>query len=120
MAPRTSILVIDDDPQVAAFLERLLVASGFEARRAADEASAGALIKQRRPDLLLVDVMLGTANGWQVAKALAGGAPFILMTGAAVDADTKRDAELLGAAAVVQKPFDAAELVCLIKRLLGA
>lgn len=116
---RKSILVVDDDPQVAAYLQRLLRGAGFEALTALDKTTAVVMARELRPDLLLVDLVLGHANGWEVAKAAAGSAPFVMMTGAQIEDSDLKDAELLGAAAIVQKPFDSAALVALLRRVLG-
>ena len=48
---------------------------------------------------------------------LSAGKPFVMMTGAGPDPEASRDAEMLGAAALLNKPFDTADLLALVRRL---
>lgn len=116
---RASVLIVDDDPSLSAFLVRLLTQAGFEARAAATEAQAVERLAERPADLLVVDLVLGRENGWRAAARLASGKPFVMMTGAGPDPEATRDAQMLGAAALVHKPFESEAFLALLRRLLG-
>lgn len=104
-AKRPLVAVVDDDPSVSGLLQRLLSRAGYEAEVAEDKAHAVKLAAGRRPALVLVDVSLPDANGWDLVPHIWPGVPFLIITGAMVDDESRRDARLLGAKGILQKPF---------------
>lgn len=113
------ILVVDDDPQYGALLLRILRLEGYEAELAAGEDAAYAQTEGSCPELALVDVVLGAANGWEVARRIAAkGCIVILLTGGAVDEDMRKDAKALGLKTISEKPFCAEELSTLVHAAL--
>lgn len=64
------IVLIDDDPEHLAMVKCLLDPLGFQVATASDGETALALAAQMQPDLVLLDVSLGTESGWDVASSL--------------------------------------------------
>lgn len=67
---RATILAVDDEPDALDFLHTLLVGEGFDFMRATSGAQALSLIEGRRPDLLIVDVMMAGMNGIELCIEL--------------------------------------------------
>ena len=109
------ILVVEDDPNVAAGLQAALEREGWEVgcARTAKEAFQGVEI----PDVVLLDIDLPDASGLEVLKTMKqrwGCAPVIMMSGAAT-IDRAVTAMKLGAETFLQKPFDAGALMAILE-----
>jgi K+-transporting ATPase KdpF subunit len=63
------ILMVEDDDTFARVVSRNLTSRGVSVRRARDAAEAGRQIRERRPDLLLLDINLPDRTGWDVRPA---------------------------------------------------
>jgi DNA-binding response OmpR family regulator len=116
-----SVLIIDDEPTIGEVVARYLQRAGYETRVAADGAQALAAAAQRRPDLVVLDVMLPGIDGLRLMSRLRdqdrGPLGVILLTARAEEAD--RIAGLrLGADDYVVKPFSPAELVARVDAVL--
>ena len=120
-----TILVVDDDVQIAAFLSELLTQIGYQALNA--YAGQEALDRLASPegaavDLVLLDVMLPDMRGTEVVKRIKASPatahlPVIMVTGLDQPADKTRGLEL-GADDYVTKPFDAKELAARVAAML--
>lgn len=114
------ILIVDDDVTllrcVAEYLEERL----FEVARTNNGADVMRLVFQERPDLVLMDVVMPTMDGWQVTSRLreVSDVPVILLTGKATEADKLRGFQL-GVDDYVTKPFSFAELTARIQAVLN-
>ena len=64
------VLVVDDDPDMAGFLARLLVQQGMQADTAGDGAAALAKIAAQAPDLVLMDVQMPGQSGFDICRRL--------------------------------------------------
>jgi DNA-binding response OmpR family regulator len=120
-ASHGSILVVDDEPTIAEVAARYLERAGYETRTAADGPSAVAAALARRPDLIVLDIMLPGFDGLEVMRRLHedldGRVAVILLT--AKGAESDRLAGLrLGADDYVVKPFSPAELVARVEAVL--
>jgi two-component system, OmpR family, response regulator ResD len=118
---RGSILVVDDEPTIAEVVARYLERAGYETRVAADGPSAVAAAQSRRPDLVVLDIMLPGFDGLEAMRRihedLEGRIAVILLTAKGEEAD--RIAGLrLGADDYVVKPFSPAELVARVDAVL--
>lgn len=111
----TSVLVVDDDPDVCDLVAYKLVQSGFDVRRASDGEQALREVAGEIPDLVLLDIMMPGTTGLQVlerwrAEPATARLPVILLTAKAQEGDVERGFEL-GADDYVVKPFSPRELV---------
>lgn len=113
-------LIVDDDEALAAMLARQLAAEGFEVARARTTEQALAAAHDGY-SVALVDLSLGGENGWSCVSKLReedSERPIVVMTGCFLDADAVEEAALLGAAAVLQKPFLPQELLTTVRAVL--
>ena len=106
------ILVIDDDIHTGNLLEEILTREGYGVSRAYSGTEALLVLSVRRPDLVLLDLMLPGLCGEEVLPKLAG-IPVIVLS-AKTKADKKAELLLGGAADYMTKPFDRKELLARI------
>jgi CheY-like chemotaxis protein len=121
------VLIVDDDPDLVETVSMILESKGYEVGKAYDGIEGEEAIKQRRPDVLVLDVMMPRKNGYQLCKELKAdpatkGIPVVLLTavGEAVPTTTYSHAEGMAVEAedFIPKPVDAATLVEAVERLL--
>jgi two-component system cell cycle response regulator DivK len=123
MMPAADILVVDDQPSNLALLQHLLALCGHQVRTAPDAASALALVAQRKPQLILLDLQLPQTDGFALARQLKS-APetadirIIAVTAYAMAGDRDR-ALAAGCDDYVAKPIDTRALPGLVARHLG-
>lgn len=117
------ILVIEDEDNIAIALDFLLTRDGHRHNRLATGKGAVARIREARPDLVLLDVMLPEVSGYQIlqdvrAEPDLAGVRVLMMTarGSVVE---RRKGLALGADGFIAKPFELAELRAEMARLLG-
>ncbi|MFF3285944.1 response regulator transcription factor [Streptomyces sp. NPDC003023] len=116
-----NILVVDDDPTVAEVVTGYLERAGFAVDRAADGPQALMLAAGRRPDLVVLDLMLPGMDGLEVCRRLrAGNAPPVpvIMLTARGDEDDRILGLEVGADDYVTKPFSPRELVLRVESVL--
>lgn len=113
-----TIAVIDDDAYIGDLLEELLTREGYAVLRAYSGTEALLLLDRRRPDLVLLDLMLPGLSGEEVLPKLRG-IPVIVLS-ARADAADKVNLLRAGAADYVTKPFDADELLARVAARLRA
>lgn len=121
---QAKILVVDDEPDVVTFMERILRAEGFDVITAYDGISALDLAASESPDLVLLDIMMPMMSGYEVCEQLKAspqtqGIPVICVS-SAHSYEAQSRSQRAGAAALVIKPFLPAELVVQIRRQLPA
>ncbi len=111
------VLILDDDERVAGSIARSL-AFGRAVYTASNAEAGLALARQHRPDLVIVDLRLGTENGLDVIRAIRAELPeaLIAMISGYVSTDITVVAVKAGADAVVSKPVTARDL---LRRLTG-
>ena len=112
----TTVLVVDDDPDIQLLLRLELEAEGYDVVTAADGFEAVDRIPGVRPDVVLLDVMMPGLDGWGVLERLSEPKPaVIVVSGLATDRDHHyRHAVELGALGFVSKPFDSTKLLELV------
>lgn len=106
------LLMIDDDTEVLAVNKRYFEQDGFLIRTAASAEDAFVVLKEFKPDCILLDVMMPGADGFEACakiKQLSGGAPVIFLTGR-VSEDDKVEGLMLGADDYIEKPYSLKEL----------
>ena len=117
-----SLLVVDDDPFIARLLEIELRAAGYDVRVAADGALALDAARERRPDLVLADVMMPNMDGFELTRRLrqdpsTASVSVIMLTARGLSAD-KLEGFAIGADDYIVKPFDTPELLARIRGVL--
>ena len=118
------ILIVDDEPVNIALLEDILQFSGYRTvESTTDPRRVMGLCKERRPDLVLLDLNMPFIDGFGVLKLLSAEYPHdeclpILVLTADVGLETKRRALAAGATDFLTKPFDTVEVLLRIKNLL--
>jgi len=114
-------LVVDDEPTIAEVVARYLQRAGYEARTAADGPSAVVEAMSRRPDLVVLDIMLPGLDGLEVMRRLQEDAdarvPVILLTAKGEESDRLVGLRQ-GADDYVVKPFSPLELVARVDAVL--
>jgi DNA-binding response OmpR family regulator len=116
------ILVVDDDLPVVRLLRTRLEREGFQVDSAGNGAECLMAIEARRPDLVVLDVMMPVMDGFQALRVLrekpeTRGLPVILLTAKKEDADVTKG-WATGADLYLTKPIDTEELLLAVKRML--
>jgi DNA-binding response OmpR family regulator len=118
-APRRRILVIEDEPDIARGLKDALEFEGFEVVSTGSGREGLKLVKEKPPDLVILDLMLPDANGFSVCEEIRrtrSVVPVIMLTARSQEADKIRGLEA-GADDYVTKPFSIGELVARINAI---
>ena len=114
------VLVVDDEPDLAEVLSRVLASEGWAVRTAGDGAGALAAAREFRPDAVVLDVMLPDIGGLEVLRRLRTDAPDVcVLFLTARDAVEDRIAGITaGGDDYVTKPFSLEEVVARLRGLL--
>ena len=117
-----TILVVDDDPDIARFVEVNLRSAGYDVAVAGDGEEALEKAAELRPDLVLLDVMMPRIDGFEVAQRLrknpqTANTSIIMLTAKALSADKVTGLQS-GADDYIIKPFDPIELLARVKGTL--
>jgi two-component system, OmpR family, response regulator MprA len=111
------ILVVEDEPAMANAMLRVLDIGGYAPRRAENGRQALQAVAQRRPALVLLDILMPVMDGWQCARELrvryGNSLPIVIVT--AAEHAEARAAEL-GADDVLTKPFDMRNFLNVVHR----
>jgi DNA-binding response OmpR family regulator len=120
---KPSVLIVDDEPNIVLSLEFLMGEAGFDVRVARDGEAALDAVRDRRPDIVLLDVMTPVKNGYEVCQAIRSDPALrdvkIVMLTAKIREVEREKGLALGADEYVTKPFSTRELVDRVKRLVG-
>ena len=116
------ILVVDDEPDVVEMIERLLVNEQFEVIAAYDGIEALDYAANESPDLILLDIMMPMMSGYEVCEQLKSNPVTkdipVLCVSSGHSMEARGRTRKVGAVALVEKPFTAAELVAQIRQHL--
>src|SRR6478735_687952 len=115
---KKKVLVVEDDTALARIVRDNLQFEGYDVECLADGAQVLARAKAFNPDLVILDVMLPGANGFDLCAALSARrrVPIMMLTARAHKADKLRGLHL-GADDYLTKPFDLDELLARVKAL---
>ena len=118
-AMRQRILVVDDDASLAEMLTIVLRNEGFDTAVIGDGTQALTAVRELRPDLVLLDLMLPGMNGIDVCRVLRAdsGVPIVMLTAKTDTVDVVLGLES-GADDYVMKPFKPKELIARIRARL--
>jgi len=116
------ILIAEDEPSIVLSLEFLLSEAGHEVFTATTGADALKLAQERKPDLIVLDVMLPVVNGFEVCRTLRAdpdlrGTRILMLTARGREQEVARGLAL-GANAYITKPFGTRELMKVVEDLL--
>ena len=113
------VLIVDDDENICELLRLYLEKDGFETVVANDGVTAVQYAEKYNPDLILLDIMLPSLDGWQVCREIRKNSdtPIIMLTAKSETFDKILGLEL-GADDYVIKPFDTKEVIARIKAVL--
>lgn len=122
---RTTILIVDDDPQIRTLLRRYLEPEGFAIDEAATKDDVDQAFRHGACDLVLLDIILENDSGLEIARAIraAHRTPIIFITGKSDVVDRIVGLEL-GADDYIAKPFHLREILarirCVLRRATAA
>jgi CheY-like chemotaxis protein len=117
---QTRVLVIDDNPAILQLFERYLTPQHYEIIKANNGAEIPALVKENRPAVIILDVMMPNLDGWQVLRSLKEN-PDTAQTPVII-CSVLKESELalsLGADAYLKKPVERLALLAQVERLLN-
>jgi DNA-binding NarL/FixJ family response regulator len=109
-----TVLVIDDDPSYATYLTRALTRAGYRARTATNLAEAREEYQQHAPDLVLLDVNLGSENGLDLFEMVGGSSSYVPCVVITADATVRSAVRALRESAidyVEKKNLDVVQVV---------
>lgn len=113
MSEHRTIAIVNDDIHIGNMVEEVLKGEGYEVLRAYSGTEALLLLSNRKPDLILLDLMMPGLSGEEVLPKISG-IPVIVVS-AKVGIDDKVNLLLGGAADYITKPFDIKELLARIQ-----
>ena len=121
---KAKIMVVDDDAQSLELMEAMLVPNGYEVITAGDGSKALVTISVKKPDLILLDIMMPGLDGYATLSKIKenktiSNIPVVMLTSVGFNLN-KELALRLGAVGYITKPVDLAELLKTISRLLPA
>jgi CheY-like chemotaxis protein len=124
MSLGTSVLVVDDEPQVVWVLQFSLEAEGYRTFAANDGLEALAEIAEHHPKLMVLDIMMPKMDGWSVLEEMMKlpreDRPRVVIVSALASLRDRAKASELGADAYVPKPFNVDELLEVLRDLEDA
>jgi two-component system phosphate regulon response regulator PhoB len=122
-ARKAEILVVEDEDNIAIALNYLLTREGYNQTRLATGAGAIELIRERKPDLVLLDVMLPEVSGYEICQSVRADPDCsdvrILMMTARGSAMERRKGLAMGADGFISKPFELKELREQVRKILA-
>ena len=113
------ILVVDDDPDILKLLGVALRLDGFRVIAASDSGEALQMVREERPALVVLDIMMPGVDGYTVCRTVRGfsDVPIVMLTAKGGVDDIVHGLDL-GADDYVVKPFNVNELAARVKRVL--
>jgi DNA-binding response OmpR family regulator len=117
------VLVVDDEPFIMRSLTYVLRREGFEVLEAHDGEEAIGMVKEHRPDLIFLDVMMPKKNGYQVLEEVRADAELascriIMLTAKGQDSDREKGISM-GVDDYMTKPFSPLKIVQRAREMLG-
>lgn len=118
-----TILLVDDQPQISKILNDVLSKKGFTIAMAFNGEIAYQKALELKPNLIIMDIMMPVLSGFDAARKIKSheelkGIPIIFLTAKGQDSD-REEAEELGAAGFVTKPFSPKFLLGLVEEILS-
>ncbi len=119
MANKTKVLIIDDDVNICELIRLYLEKEGYDILTVYNGVKAIDVFKDYSPSIVILDIMLPGADGWQVCREIrkVSSIPIIMLTAKGETFDKVLGLEL-GADDYMVKPFEPKELVARVKAVL--
>jgi two-component system, OmpR family, alkaline phosphatase synthesis response regulator PhoP len=121
-----TVLIVDDEQHIRLLIEQTLEEleeDGVELLTAPDGEVALDVVRNHRPELVFLDVMMPKANGFEVCRAIKGdpglASTYVVLLTAKGQAYDRQEGEAAGADLYMTKPFDPDELLANARRALG-
>ncbi len=119
-----TILIVDDDPDIVALITAGLDDTGVTIESASDGITAGRMVEERDPDLVILDIMLPQKSGFLVLEKLRkgrprGSRPYVVMITGNEGRRHRQYAEALGVDGYLNKPFRMERLLEITEKLLS-
>jgi DNA-binding response OmpR family regulator len=116
----TRLLIVEDDPEVLRGLQDNLLAESYEVLTAREGESGYRMIRERAPDLVILDLMLPRMSGYEVCRRVreeGDTTPILMLTARGEEADRVLGLDL-GADDYVTKPFSVRELLARVRAIV--
>lgn len=117
------VLIVDDEQNITISVEFLMKREGYQVSVANDGENGLEMIRELKPDLVLLDVMMPRMNGFEVCEAVRkdpdlAGVKIVMLTAKGRSAEIEKGINL-GADDYIPKPFSTRDLVKRVQELLG-
>jgi len=117
------IMVVDDEPYIARVIKFKLEQEGYTVISANDGQSGLQKIKEEKPDMVLLDVMMPGLSGYEVCQKIKedaelAGIPVVILTAKGQERDREQGLTI-GASDYITKPFSPNRLLELVKNMIG-
>lgn len=117
------VLLIEDEPNIIEAIRFILVREGYSVDTHSDGLTAIEAIRDRNPDMVILDVMLPNRSGYEILRDLRAGEttpdmPVLMLTARGQKKDREM-AELYGASRFMTKPFSNSEMLSSVRELLS-
>ena len=117
------ILVVDDEPPIVRLMEFILARHGHQMLTAVNGEQALEMVREHKPDLVLLDIMMPRVDGYEVARILRADPqyarmPIIMLSAKAQEEDIQRGLEV-GVDEYITKPFSPDHLVQVVDTHMG-
>jgi len=119
MLMKPKLLVVDDDRSVLESLTKLLEAEHYEVYPARDAIEAMDCFHSEPIDLVVLDINLGTDNGWKVFESMTITNPFVPTIVITAEWGQREQAVTLGVEGLIEKPIDVLAFLKMIRELLA-
>lgn len=120
---RKTVLLVEDEDNIALALTHLIGRAGYRLRREATGNAALDALREERPDLVVLDVMLPERSGYEICEIIRRDPDLagikVLMISACCGGVERRKGLAVGADAFMSKPFVTADLTARITAMLG-
>ena len=118
-----SILVVDDEPNIVLSLEFIMQKEGYDVRIAKDGEAALKAIREKVPDLVLLDIMMPAMSGYEVCQRIRANPEWkdiriVMLTAKGREVDQEKGMAM-GADEYITKPFATRDLMARVKMVLG-
>ena len=122
MKNRHKILVVDDDPKALELIQAMLIPAGYSVVTLVDSTRMINTVREVKPDLILLDIMMPVEDGYTILNKLKKGTDRsnipIVMVSVVADDSHKAIAGIDGASAYITKPINSKHLIETIAQFL--